>query len=58
MGDEIILYDLPSCHKGKGQQSCFSFNPWKTRSVLNFKNIPYTTEWVEYPDVESKMKAA
>ncbi len=25
--------------------------------ILNYKQIPYTTEFVEYPDLEPKMKA-
>ena len=29
----------------------------KARMVLNFKGIPYTTEWVEYPDLAPKFKA-
>ncbi|KAK5174519.1 uncharacterized protein LTR77_001599 [Saxophila tyrrhenica] len=56
MAGNIILYDLPSIHKGSDKPSCFSLNPWKTRMVLNYKQIPYTTEWVEYPDLEPKMK--
>ncbi|KAH0841280.1 hypothetical protein AYO21_04880 [Fonsecaea monophora] len=47
MSDEVILYDLPS----KGGFS-WSLNPWKTRLVLNYKGIPYKTEWVEYPDLK------
>ena len=29
----------------------------QARSVLNYKKIPYTTEWVEYPDLEPTLKA-
>lgn len=29
-GEEIILFDLPSQHKGVDHLSCFSFNPWKS----------------------------
>ncbi|KIW35604.1 uncharacterized protein PV07_02291 [Cladophialophora immunda] len=47
MSNEVILYDLPS----KGG-FCWSLNPWKTRLVLNYKGIPYKTEWVEYPDLK------
>jgi len=46
MADELILYDLPS-RQGK----CWSLNPWRTRLILNFKGIPYKTEWIEYPDL-------
>jgi len=45
---KIILYDLPS----KGRRACWSLNPWKTRLALNYKNIPYETQWVEYPDIK------
>ena len=27
------------------------------RMVLNFKNMPYRTEWVEYPDISPKFKS-
>lgn len=27
------------------------------RLVLNYKNIPYKTEWVEYPDIAPKLKS-
>lgn len=54
MSARVILYDLPS----KGRCHCWSYNPWKTRAALNFKGIPYTTEWLEYPDVGAKLKEA
>jgi len=44
----IILYDLPSVVPG----IAFSPNTWIARVVLNFKGIPYRTEWIEFPDVE------
>ncbi|OAP59645.1 hypothetical protein AYL99_06943 [Fonsecaea erecta] len=47
MSNEVILYDLPS----KGG-TAWSLNPWKTRLALNYKGIPYKTEWVEYPDLK------
>ncbi|KAF2215693.1 hypothetical protein CERZMDRAFT_34457 [Cercospora zeae-maydis SCOH1-5] len=51
--DEIIFYDLPS----RGTPKCWSLNPWKARLALNFKNVPYKTEWVEYPDVAPTFKS-
>jgi hypothetical protein len=27
------------------------------RLILNYKGIDYKTEWVEFPDVEPKMKS-
>ncbi|KAK7542558.1 uncharacterized protein J3D65DRAFT_220487 [Phyllosticta citribraziliensis] len=50
----VILYDLPS----RGRRSCWSLNPWKTRMALNYKNIDYKTEWLEYPDVAPTLSAA
>lgn len=44
---ETILYDLPS----QGTPKCWSLNPWKARASLNYKAIPYRTQWVEYPDL-------
>ncbi|RMD44799.1 hypothetical protein DV735_g383, partial [Chaetothyriales sp. CBS 134920] len=29
----------------------------QARLVLNYKNIPYKTEWVEYPDITSRLQA-
>ncbi|KAF9970616.1 hypothetical protein BGZ73_006646 [Actinomortierella ambigua] len=26
-------------------------NPWKSRFALNFKNVPYSTTWVQLPDI-------
>ncbi|KAK4672229.1 hypothetical protein QC763_101290 [Podospora pseudopauciseta] len=48
---QVILFDLPS------QPPCkaWSLNPWKTRLLLNFKNIPYKTEWLEYPDIAPRL---
>ncbi|KNG51284.1 glutathione s-transferase [Stemphylium lycopersici] len=48
----VVFFDLPS-----KQGISWSLNPWKTRMVLNYKKIPYTTEWVEYPDLAPKFKA-
>jgi len=48
----IILYDLPSVVPG----SAFAPNPWKARAVLNYKRIPYRTEWLEFVDVAGLRK--
>ncbi|KAK0314648.1 hypothetical protein LTR01_001472 [Friedmanniomyces endolithicus] len=53
MPEDTILYDLPS----KGRCSCWSLNPWKARLALNYKAIPYRTEWVEYPDLKPTLSA-
>ncbi|PPQ82169.1 hypothetical protein CVT25_015109 [Psilocybe cyanescens] len=44
----IILYDIPSTLPEKA----WSPSVWKARFCLNLKELPYTTEWVEYPDIE------
>ncbi|KAF9479952.1 hypothetical protein BDN70DRAFT_993116 [Pholiota conissans] len=41
----IILWDIPSTI------GPWSSNTWKVRYCLNFKGIPYKTEWIEYPDI-------
>ena len=53
MSEEYILYDLPS----KDGPACWSPNTWKTRAALNFKRVPYKTEWTTYPDLEPKLKS-
>lgn len=47
----IILFDLAS-KDGKA----WSYNPWKTRFVLNFKGLDYETEWLEYPDLMPRLQ--
>ncbi|KAL5504852.1 hypothetical protein ACEPAH_7515 [Sanghuangporus vaninii] len=48
----ITLYDIPSQLPDK----VWSPNTFKSRISLNYKGIPYKTEWVEYPDIESTLK--
>ncbi|KAK0641409.1 hypothetical protein B0T16DRAFT_419794 [Cercophora newfieldiana] len=43
--DEIILFDIPS----KPPRKSWSYNPWKTRMLLNYKGLKYHTEWVGTP---------
>lgn len=50
--DEVVLFDIPSTPRCHG----WSLNPWKTRMALNYKNVPYKTEWTEFPDLEPKFK--
>ncbi|KAE9372786.1 hypothetical protein N431DRAFT_505103 [Stipitochalara longipes BDJ] len=52
MADEVILYDIPSKPRCHG----WSLNPWKTRMALNYKEVPYKTEWTEFPDLAPKFK--
>ncbi|KAL0580045.1 hypothetical protein V5O48_001980 [Marasmius crinis-equi] len=44
----IRFFDITSKLKTKA----WSPNCWKIRYVLNYKNLPYETTWVEYPDIE------
>ncbi|KJA18771.1 hypothetical protein HYPSUDRAFT_917542 [Hypholoma sublateritium FD-334 SS-4] len=48
----IIFYDIPSTLPG----NAWSPNTWKARYCLNFKGIPYRTEWLEYPDIAGHCK--
>ncbi|KAF5990155.1 acyl-CoA oxidase [Fusarium bulbicola] len=48
---EIILYDL-ECIKN----TCFSPVVWKIRLMLNYKGIPYKTIFLEFPDIEPRLK--
>ncbi|KAL5483389.1 hypothetical protein ACEPAI_8620 [Sanghuangporus weigelae] len=48
----ITFYDIPSKLPGKA----WSPNTFKTRISLNYKGVPYKTEWVEYPDIEPTLK--
>ncbi|KIL59550.1 hypothetical protein M378DRAFT_26957 [Amanita muscaria Koide BX008] len=49
---KIIFYDLAS----NRPEFCWSLNTWKTRITLNYKGIPYKTEWLEFPEIEEKCK--
>ncbi|PPQ72101.1 hypothetical protein CVT26_006879 [Gymnopilus dilepis] len=49
---KLIFYDIPS----RLARKAWSPNTWKTRYCLNYKGIPYQTEWVEYPDIEPLYK--
>ncbi|KAK2766287.1 hypothetical protein FQN54_007804 [Arachnomyces sp. PD_36] len=48
---EIVLYDL-ACSKNV----CFSPVVWRIRLMLNYKNIPYRTVFLEFPDIEPTLK--
>ncbi|KAK7996149.1 hypothetical protein PG991_015616 [Apiospora marii] len=48
---EIVLYDL-ACTKNV----CFSPVVWCTRLMLNYKQIPYKTVFLEFPDIEPTLK--
>jgi len=46
----IILYDIPSTTPTNAKDAYFD------RTALLFKGVPFKTEWIEYPDIEGKMK--
>ncbi|KAI0314070.1 hypothetical protein OF83DRAFT_1064423 [Amylostereum chailletii] len=46
----FVLYDLPGNFTS---DQAWSPNVWKIRYILNLKRLPYTTEWVEFPDIAS-----
>lgn len=48
-GEKIILYDLPT---KKPEYGCWSPNVWKSRMVLNYKKIPYTTHFITHDEIE------
>ncbi|TFK96933.1 hypothetical protein BDV98DRAFT_536033 [Pterulicium gracile] len=48
----ITLYDIP----GKLPGQAWSPNTLKSRLALNFKGLPFHTEWVEYPEIEGLYK--
>ncbi|KGO68298.1 hypothetical protein PITC_066650 [Penicillium italicum] len=48
---DIVLYDL-ACTK----DICFSPVVWRIRLMLNYKNIPYKTIFLEFPDIEPTLK--
>ncbi|KAK6440252.1 hypothetical protein LTR95_003517 [Oleoguttula sp. CCFEE 5521] len=49
---EVVLYDL-ACIEGER----FSPVVWRIRLMLNYKQIPYRTIFVEFPDIEPTLKA-
>ncbi|KAI0258201.1 hypothetical protein BC834DRAFT_847528 [Gloeopeniophorella convolvens] len=42
------LYDIPG---NSVKYLAWSPNMWKARLALNYKGVPYKTEWIEYPDI-------
>jgi len=51
MSNSIILYDIPS--KLPGKYKPWSPYTWSARYALNFKELSYKTEWVDFPDIEA-----
>jgi len=51
----IVFYDIKTAPPV--EKTCCSPNPWKARLALNFKGVPYKTQWTPLPDVASTRKA-
>ncbi|KAI0782749.1 hypothetical protein C8Q75DRAFT_811505 [Abortiporus biennis] len=51
---KITFFDQPSNRPDRRSVSAWC---WRTRLVLNFKGLGYTTKFVEIPDLESTFKA-
>ncbi|KAJ5603016.1 hypothetical protein N7537_005972 [Penicillium hordei] len=51
MDTKLVFYDIAMCPPVEKNNS--AVNPWKTRLALNFKSVPYITNWVKLPEVSS-----
>ncbi|KAK3344514.1 putative glutathione S-transferase [Lasiosphaeria hispida] len=51
-GQQIVFFDIPS----KVPEKSWSINAWKTRLLLNYKGLHYTTEWLEYPEIRTRLE--
>ncbi|ORX95286.1 hypothetical protein K493DRAFT_315052 [Basidiobolus meristosporus CBS 931.73] len=47
--DSLVFYDIAM--RPPVTKTCCSPNPWKSRYALNFKKVPYSTTWVQLPDI-------
>lgn len=47
--DQITFYDIAS----DAPLRTFAPNPWKTRFALNFKGVPYQTQWTHMPEIHN-----
>ncbi|EWC46724.1 hypothetical protein DRE_03969 [Drechslerella stenobrocha 248] len=54
MSTKYVLFDIPS---NSNPPTCWSPNTWKARGIMNYKGVPYETEWVEYPDIKVRLAA-
>lgn len=50
----IEFYDIAT--RPPAAKTCCSPNPWKARFALNFKAMPFTTNWVQMPDITKVRK--
>ncbi|KAK6520903.1 hypothetical protein TWF506_001145 [Arthrobotrys conoides] len=51
---QYTLFDIPT---NSDPPRSWSPNVWNARGVLNYKGAPYSTEWVEYPDIRVRLGA-
>lgn len=69
MADEILLFDMarkggnncwsPNVWKSRPSPTSpalLYLRSLSARLVLNYKGLPYTTEWLTHPEIESKLK--
>ncbi|KAF9899372.1 hypothetical protein EC991_008996 [Linnemannia zychae] len=47
---DLVFYDIAM--RPPTTETCCAPNPWKSRYALNFKKVPYTTTWVQLPDIK------
>ncbi|KAF9322002.1 hypothetical protein BG006_002500 [Podila minutissima] len=45
----LVFYDIAM--RPPVSETCCSPNPWKSRYALNFKKVPYSTSWIQQPDI-------
>ncbi|KAF9920749.1 hypothetical protein FBU30_009341 [Linnemannia zychae] len=46
---DLVFYDIAM--RPPIEETCCSPNPWKSRYALNFKKVPYSTSWIQLPDI-------
>jgi len=51
----LVFYDVAM--RPPVTATCCAANPWKSRYALNFKKVPYSTSWVQLPDITKVRRA-
>ncbi|KAF8941926.1 hypothetical protein BGZ47_007039, partial [Haplosporangium gracile] len=51
----LVFYDVAM--RPPFTTTCCAANPWKSRYALNFKKVPYSTSWVQLPDITKVRRA-
>jgi glutathione S-transferase len=49
---KATLFDIPQKTTDGKPVTSWSPNVWETRMALNYKNLPYKTQWLEYREME------